>query len=89
MRTIYVKFIDPMDVMGTTEVSPKEIKKYCFRVVKYPTEAQALFAYADTVCTWSTLLEDSMSADDIERWIDEAYSRIVRGDLDWLEANFV
>lgn len=61
MRTIFVRFYNPNDVMGVTpEITDEEIKEYCFRVNKYTTEQGALMAYADTPGTqWSTILDDS------------------------------
>jgi hypothetical protein len=90
MRTIFVRFYNPTDVMDLTpETSPQEIKTFCFRVTKYQNETDALIAYAETPYTaWSTLLDDTV---DIEKFINEAHSHIMMGtkaDIDWLEQNF-
>lgn len=88
MRTIFVRFYNPNDVMDVTpEITDNEIKEYCFRVNKYTTEQGALMAYADTPGTqWSTILDDST---DMEKWIDDAYEHIKNQDTDWLEEHFV
>lgn len=88
MRTIFVRFYNPNDVMDVTpEITDEEIKEYCFRVNKYATEQGALMAYAETPGTqWSTILDDDT---DMEKWIDDAYEHIKNHDIDWLEANFV
>ena len=88
MRTIFVRFYNPNDVMDVTpEITDNEIKEYCFRVNKYKTEQGALMAYADTPGTqWSTILDDST---DMEKWIDDAYEHIKNHDTDWLEEHFV
>lgn len=88
MRTIFVRFYNPNDVMDVTpEITDEEIKEYCFRVNKYTTEQGALMAYADTPGTqWSTILDDST---DMEKWIDDAYEHIKNQDADWLEEHFV
>lgn len=88
MKTIFIRFYDPKEVMDVTpEITDKEIKEYCFRVNKYETCQQALTAYADTGgVTWSTLLDES---EDVDAWIEEAYKRIKNNDTDWLETNFV
>lgn len=88
MRTIFVRFYNPNDVMDVTpEITDDEIKEYCFRVNKYTTEQGALMAYAETPGTqWSTILDDST---DMEKWIDNAYEHIKNQDIDWLEEHFV
>ena len=86
MKTIYIKYHDPRNVIGDVEgVSEKEIKEYCFRAVKYDTEVKALDAYANTMCTWSTLLEEGT---DVNKWIDDAWEHIKANDYEWLENNF-
>lgn len=88
MRTIFVRFYNPNDVMDVTpEITDKEIKEYCFKANKYTTKQGALMAYADTPGTqWSTLLDEDT---DIEKWIDDAYEHIKNNDNNWLEENFV
>ena len=88
MRTIFVRFYHPNDVMDVTpDVTDEEIKEYCFKVNKYASEQGALMAYAETPSTqWSTILDDDT---DIEKWIDDAYEHIKNHDTDWLEENFV
>ena len=82
MRTIFVRFYNPNDVMDVTpEITDEEIKEYCFRVNKYTTEQGALMAYANTPGTqWSTILDDST---DIENWIDEKMEEIGGIDLEF------
>lgn len=88
MRTIFVRFYNPNDVMDfTPETTDEEIKEYCFKVNKYASEQLALMAYAETPGTqWSTILDDDT---DIEKWIDDTYEHIKNHDTDWLEENFV
>ena len=89
MKTIYIKFYSPNDVM---EVTPKttddEIIATCFKVYKCLNETQALELYANTRCAWSTLLENTMAPIDILKWMKEAYNHIKNNDFDWLEQNF-
>lgn len=86
MKTIYVKYIAPEDVVGQTNgLSEKEIKQYCFRVIEYETELIALERYANTHATWSTLLEKGT---DVKEWINKAYEHIKARDTEWLEHNF-
>lgn len=62
MRTIFVRFYHPNDVMDVTpETTDEEIKEYCFKVNKYASERGALMAYAETPGTqWSTILDDDI-----------------------------
>ena len=91
MKTVYVKYHSPEEVMGIPfkvvyeEEGAESIKKFCFRVVKYSTPLGALDAYAETPATWSTLLEEDA---DVQAFIDDAFMHILNGDIDWLEANF-
>lgn len=86
MKTIYVKYIAPEDVVGQINgLSEKEIKQYCFRVIEYETELIALERYANTHATWSTLLEKGT---DVKEWINQAYEHIKARDIEWLEHNF-
>lgn len=88
MRTVFVRFYNPNEVMDVSpETTDKEIKDYCFRVNKCNTESGALDAYANTAIDgWSTILDDSV---DVKSWIDEAYEHIKNKDIEWLENNFV
>ena len=88
MKTIYVKYYDPSEVMeGTIDTLPKsDVLRYCFRVAKYATEADALWAYANTMCTWSTLLADDAN---VKGFIDMAYEAIKNRNYDWLEEYFI
>lgn len=85
MKNIYVKFWSPAEVGLPVDASEADIKEYCFRAVKYPNEGLALMAYANTMCTYSTLLEEDA---DVDKFINEAYEHYVKDDVDWLEANF-
>lgn len=86
MKTTLVLFYAPSDVMDVTEeTTNEEIKKWCFRVRKYSAPEQALMAYADTPCFWSTLKDAS---DNIQDFIDEAFEHILKHDEDWLYENF-
>ena len=50
-------------------------------------------AYAETPCTWSTLLDDVAEpqelAELVQEFINEAYQHIKANDYNWLEQNFV
>lgn len=87
MRTILVKFYNPSDVMDLTpETTDEEIKRACFRVVKYNTAFDCLQAYANTPVAWSKILDDTA---DYKAFIDEVFEHIKNDDIDWLEQNFV
>lgn len=91
MKTIYVKFYDPREIFPDEvipELSDEQIIKDCFRACKCSDETHALMVYANTMCTWSTLLDSSMKEKDVDNWIHTAYEHIKNHDLDWLEANF-
>lgn len=86
MKTIYVKFWSPEEVgLPDSELTEKDIKKYCFKAFKCSNEAHALEVYANTMCTYSTLLDDDA---DVEGFIDEACKHWMNHDGDWLECNF-
>lgn len=85
MRTIYIKFWDPKEIMDPPFPPDPELKKLCFRAYKYKTEFQALEAYANTMCTWSTLKDDTTN---VQEFIDQAWDHIKAQDYDWLEKNF-
>lgn len=87
MKTIYVKYYSPMEVMDEPfeALTKKDVMKYCFRVAKYSNESYALETYANTMCTWSTLLDEDA---DVEQFIERAYTALKNHDLDWLEQHF-
>lgn len=94
MKTILIRYYDPSEIMGdTSSVTDEEIKEACFRVNHYKREIDALMAYAETPCTWSTLLDEfddlEKTKKTVEEFIDVAYRHIKAYDLDWLEQNFV
>ena len=94
MRTVLVRYYSPCEVMEITpETTEEEIKNTCFRANKYATEVQALTAYAETSCTWSTLLDDVADTKElveiVQEFIDPAYKHIVSNDIEWLEQHFV
>lgn len=87
MQNVLVIYYRPEDVMEVTpDTTDEEIKKNCFRVRKYQSSADALWAYANTPAQWSTIIEDS---DDYKAFVDEAYEHIKSEDYDWLYDNFV
>lgn len=87
MKTIYVKYWDPSEAMeGTIDtLSKSDVLCYCFRVAEYSTEAEALLAYANTMCTWSTLLDQGA---DVNQFIEKAYDALKEHNYGWLEENF-
>lgn len=87
MKTIFVKYYDPLEVMDESidSLSKQEVLENCFRVVVYPNAREALEAYANTHCTWSTLLEESAN---FVEFTDKAYNAIINRDYDWLKNNF-
>lgn len=87
MKTIFVKYWDSTEVMGETldNLSKEEVLHYCFRVVVYPNAKEALEAYANTQCTWSTLLDESAN---FVEFTDKAYNALINKDYEWLENNF-
>ena len=93
MNTIYVKYYDPKEIFPDDiipELTDEQIIDDCFRAYKCPDEASALMVYANTAGTaWSTLLDDSMTEEDVKEWIENAYQHIKDNDYDWLEQNFV
>ena len=94
MKTILVRYYDPREVMDiTSDITEEEIKKACFRADKFKTEAGALFFYAETRCTWSTLLDDVADPKElveiVQEFINTAYEHIVANDIEWLEEHFV
>lgn len=88
MKTILVRFYSPADVSCEFE-NEKTQKEICFKAARYSSEFAALDAYANTMCTWSTLLDDNSNISDIQAFIDEAWERIKDGDYEWLERHFV
>lgn len=94
MRTVLVRYYSPCEVMEITpETTEDEIKNTCFRANRYATESQALIAYAETPCTWSTLLDDVADPKElteiVKEFIDTAYEHIKAHDIEWLEQFFV
>lgn len=87
MKTVFIRYWDPSEVTDWSfdTLSKGEVIVYCFRVVKYDSVEKALNAYANTACTWSTLLDENA---DVEDFIDNAYDALKNHDYDWLEANF-
>lgn len=90
MQNVLVIYYRPEDVMDVTpDTTDEEIKKNCFRARKYPSGADALWAYANTPAEWSTLIEENdPNGLSVHAFIDEAYEHIKRDDYDWLCANF-
>jgi hypothetical protein len=88
MKTIYVKYYDPREIFPDeiiSQLTDEQIIDECFIAFKCSDEGHALMVYANTMCTWSTLLDDSV---DVQAFIKEAYEHIKAYDLDWLEQNF-
>lgn len=83
-KTILIRFYNPSDV-DCEFATEKEQRESCFKVAYYASEASALWAYANTPCTWSTLVDDSS---DVHAFISEAWERIKDDDYEWLEQNF-
>lgn len=87
MRTILVRFYNPSEVMDINpDTTDEEIKSSCFRVNKYESESDCLWAYAETPATWSTILDEN---DDYHKFVDKAYEHIKNHDYYWLEEHFV
>lgn len=85
MKVILIKFHSPQDV--GVEFEPLEVQKEkCFVILRFTSEPKALWAYANSPCTWSTLKDE---CDDLQAFIDEAWQRIQNDDYEWLEQNFV
>ena len=76
MKTILVRYYNPCEVM---EVSPS-------------TTEEEIKKYAETPCTWSTLLDDVVDLKELVEltndFINEAYQHIKAHDYDWLEQHF-
>ena len=84
MKVNLVKFYSPQD-MGV-EFEPLEVQKEsCFVTLRFTSEPKALWAYANSPCTWSTLKDEN---DDLQAFIDEAWEHIQNEDYEWLEQNF-
>lgn len=84
METILVIYNSPEN-LGIPKEELETLRE-CFTVHEYSNASFAFDAYANTICTWSTLLDDSV---DVEDFIDEAVEAIERNDIIWLEQNFV
>lgn len=86
MKNVLIIYRDPKDIGCSDEIfSQEDLLMWCFSIRKYETEAQALMAYAETPCMWSTLVEEC----NWELFVKEAAYRIWHADFDWLERNFV
>jgi len=87
MKTIYVKYLDPIKVMNKPfeTLTKKDVIKHCFSVDNYSNELYALENYANTMCTWSTLLDEDAN---VEWFIECAYTALKNHDLNWLETYF-
>lgn len=89
MKNVVVIFYSPENVFGDSivaaELTDQQIMDSCFRVRKYKSVESALWAYAETPCTWSKLMDED---DDIQAFIKEALQHIKNNDIDWLEENF-
>lgn len=88
MKNVLVRFYNPQEVFPEEVIeggiSDKQIIDTCFLIGKFKSEESALDAYAETPCTWSTLLNE----DKVEAFIKEAFQHIKDNDIDWLEQNF-
>lgn len=85
MKTILVIYYDWNEVMDEQPTNDEDIYRWLFKARKYNTEGHALSAYANTMCTWSTLLDEDANVKDFMR---TALEHIKAHDYDWLEANF-
>ena len=84
MKNILIVFYNPDDVMVIEPTTTDdEIKSCCFRAYEDPTEA--LWAYANAPCVWSTIIDENT---DVEQFINNAYEHIKQHDYNWLEENF-
>ena len=92
MKTIYVKYYDPREIFPDDiipELTDEQIISDCFKAFKCQDETHALMTYANTGgTTWSTLLDDSMTEEDVKEGIEDAYQHIKDNNYDWLESNF-
>lgn len=80
---ILVIYRDP-ETFGIWAETRKEMLDHCFIIRKYDKK-HALDIYANTMCTWSTLLKEDA---DVEAFCNEALDHILEHDIDWLEKNF-
>lgn len=89
MKNILVRFYAPQELFPDEVIeggiSDKQIIDTCFLIGKFKSEESALYAYAETPCTWSRLMNEE---DDIQAFIKEAWQHIKNNDIDWLEENF-
>lgn len=88
MKNIYIRFLNPCEELegDVSLFSDEEVKERCFITVKYGNESEALEAYANTPCFYSTLLEEAANVD---TFINEAILKYRANDLNWFEKNFI
>lgn len=88
MRTILVKGWMPESIgMPREEVNEKNVREHCIRANRYSDEASCLWAYAECLADWSTIVEDNI--DEINAFCDKAAEHIAAYDIDWLEEHFI
>lgn len=86
MKNILIVFNSPEELGIPQEAfNDPEVMDYCFRIRRYGTAGQALEAYANTMCTYSHLVDEET---DIEDFLDEVIRHMQANDYDWLEENF-
>lgn len=88
MKTIFIKYYSPEEVsdLSLKDLSDEELKELYFKVFKCTNEAAALDVYANTIATWSTILDDVN--DDVDDFIERATYAIRDNDYEWLEKFF-
>lgn len=84
MQTKYVRFDYPEDHRSLQCMNDDEIN-HCFHIGQYPNEAMALYVYAETPCSWNTLLDDS---EDFDLFIEDAKKALLDNNINWLEEHF-
>ena len=86
-HTVFVEFFYPSsikDVLSCT--NDKIIKERCFRVSKFDTPEEALYAYEHTQAPWSIILDDD---ENYLNFIDNAYEHLKDNDYRWLCKHFI
>lgn len=86
MKTILIKCYSPQDVGIEDEMTFYMVKHHCMRAIQYDTEAEALWAYAESPCWYSTIKD---AEENWQEFVDECVRHILAKDWDWLEENFV
>lgn len=87
MKNILVLFWEPEEIgIPKEEINEETIRNYCFRVRSYDNEGKALYAYANTRATYSTLLDEK---EDYLGFIDMAIRQMQKHNWSWLEEHFV